>query len=281
MAERTQSSEVRVIREPVPLLDPDKRLMVLWSAKAGCTFATKWFLFQIGNLEAGLDESEGWIHNYRARKFRPSQGYVDSLERARAQPDLNVVQFIRSPLSRIISAYLAYAHVCATEAVTSAHKPTLEGLSKVLGRSIVHHQTFSFREFLTYVEGEPPETIDMHMLSQSHNFRWTGSNGIEFVPIENYESFLSPLEERLGLEHTDPARLIRSPHHTQGRRIVSTGVADLWFGNTVNAPLPTYESFLDSDTALRILKIYKRDLEAFKEFYSSDLKLLNLVARNG
>jgi len=271
----------RVVREPVPLLDLDRKLVVLWSAKAGCTFATKWFLSQIGDLEVGLNQSEGWIHNYRARKFSPSGDYVKALTGSCEHEDTRFIQFIRRPLSRIVSAYLAYAHVCATEAATPLHETTLNGLAENLQRRVSHHQTFSFREVLAYVEGEGTQTIDMHMLPQSYNFRWAARDKIDFVPIESYETYLKPLERRFGLGIADRAQLIRSAHHTQGRRIVCNGVADLWFGNTVNAPLPTYESFIDADSASRILRIYASDLDAFKEFYSDDLDLLNRAARVG
>ena len=43
-----------LLSSPRPLFSNEHKLALFWSAKSGCTFAAKWFFYQIGSLEAAL-----------------------------------------------------------------------------------------------------------------------------------------------------------------------------------------------------------------------------------
>ena len=61
-------------RDHVPLYSEEKQLAVLFSPKAGCTFAVKWFYFQTGILEEALAYSP-WPHDYRLQVLYQQPGY--------------------------------------------------------------------------------------------------------------------------------------------------------------------------------------------------------------
>ena len=116
-------------REPIPLYSEDLRLTVLWSAKAGCTFAVKWFFLHAGVLKAALAHPpNGWPHDYRNAVFCKRSGYLKGLPRAFG-PDMHVVKFVRDPFERCVSAYLAYCQA-AQKDKRSEHRGVLGGVSR-------------------------------------------------------------------------------------------------------------------------------------------------------
>ena len=96
-------------RDHVPLYSEDLQLAVLFSPKAGCTFAVKWFYFQTGILEEALAYSQ-WPHDYRLQVLYEQPGYRDKVT---AVPALGAraVKFVRNPYDRAVSGYLHFAHL--------------------------------------------------------------------------------------------------------------------------------------------------------------------------
>ena|SRR5437764_1483861 len=50
--------------EPRPVVDSRRKVVLLWSAKSGSTFAMKWMFAHMGLLEKAL-AYDSWIHCYR------------------------------------------------------------------------------------------------------------------------------------------------------------------------------------------------------------------------
>ncbi len=107
-------------RDHVPLYSEDLQLAVLFSPKAGCTFAVKWFYFQTGILEEALAYSQ-WPHDYRLQVLYEQPGYRDKVT---AVPALGAraVKFVRNPYDRAVSGYLHFAHLSQRPGAAGARR---------------------------------------------------------------------------------------------------------------------------------------------------------------
>ncbi|MBW2456555.1 MAG: hypothetical protein JRI68_18700, partial [Deltaproteobacteria bacterium] len=98
----TETQRAALSHRPQPLVHPDLGLAVLFSAKAGCTFAVKWFFRQVGLLDAALAYSS-WVHDYRIDRFYGGESYRPE---ALLDPGMRVIKFARDPYERTVSSYV-------------------------------------------------------------------------------------------------------------------------------------------------------------------------------
>ena len=84
------------------LIDRERKIIMDWSPKVGCTILTKMFLTQMGLLEEALAYNP-WIHEYRMFVFY--KDHLVSREDLR-NPEFYKFKVVRNPYSRVVSAYL-------------------------------------------------------------------------------------------------------------------------------------------------------------------------------
>jgi len=249
-------------REPIPLYSEDLRLTVLWSAKAGCTFAVKWFFLHAGVLKAALAHPpNGWPHDYRNAVFCKRSGYLKGLPRAFG-PDMHVVKFVRDPFERCVSAYLAYCQA-AQKDKRSEHRGVLGGISAHVSRPVTPGETFTFREFVSFLGTLDLETCDMHLARQVSAWEKAGiAKEVEIVPIEISMSVLPFIERRLGLKTSDLALLRESGHHTV-REVDAPFCGDRQFTRTAGLKCPPCGAFYDAELVAAVKSLYSEDFSRY------------------
>ncbi|HLF24497.1 MAG TPA: sulfotransferase family 2 domain-containing protein, partial [Burkholderiales bacterium] len=99
---RARVFEALLMTRPRPLVDPDARLIVLFSPKAACTNVTVWFLNQIGHIKAARDFSN-WPHKYRLKVYYDSALYRKA--RGLNLKKFKVIRVIRDPYDRTTSGF--------------------------------------------------------------------------------------------------------------------------------------------------------------------------------
>jgi hypothetical protein len=237
-------------KHPWPLLSTERRLALLFSAKAGCTFATKWFFEHVGLAKEAAAHSP-WIHNYRQEVHYTGASYrPDDI----ANPDMRIVKFVRNPFERAVSSYLH----------ASKHGYEDAALARFLGRSIRPKQRFSFREFVRYLETRDLRSCNLHHRLQIHPLEesslvaWS-----HLVKIEESAARLPVIEAELGLPFSDIGRLATSGHHT--RRIAhETFCGDEVFSfSDGTAEAPPSRAFYDRDIERAVAELYRPDFEAY------------------
>lgn len=281
------SCESALHREPVPLYSESLDIGLLWSAKAACTFAIKWFFFQEGVL-AEAEAYAPWPHQYRHQVYCERPGYARSVERI---PKLGprAVKFVRSPFDRAVGGYLSYCiqaarqtspryvltaksisrhlrgkdYVSAPREVNPQHARMLRAIGRHVGREIGNGNLFSFREYVGFLGTLDLGGGDIHVRRQCHPCEREGALAeLSVIHVEQAEEALPRLEDDLGLRRSDLASLQRSRHHSR-RFDDAEFVGDKPFGDTLGAPVPASRWFYDEALLDAVRRLYADDVEAY------------------
>ncbi len=235
---------------PRPLYTPENRLALFFSAKAGCTFGIKWFLFQAGQLKAANFYSN-WIHRYRTEVFYEAAAYKNNVKNLLEQ-ETRAVKITRNPYSRAVSSFL--------HAVRTGYDD--EGLERFLRRKLKDDK-LSFREFVNYLEKINVERCNIHHRLQQHRAEQVGAVVPRIVQLEGSADALPALEQEWSLRKSNLAQLRRSGHHTE-RAPVGSFMGDFVFSSaTAEKSLPVLHEFYDDDLQQRVAKIYAKDFQAY------------------
>ena len=247
---------------PEPWLDPDRKLMVLWSAKCACTASFVWFAKCVGMLDE-MRALGKQPHRYRQENYHRSELY----RRGRAAPikDYYVVHIIRDPYLRAVSSY---RHALGTGyADKRLALPQAGGLNRAAG--------FSFAEFLNYLETIDLRRANVHHRLQRHPVEKSRPPD-RVINISRQDLFaeLNRLEADRSLPRTDFASLEwlhrrEAERRAQTEPIVGPDIPERRFNAAaVNGrrPWPDYEQFLDDRTRHRIERLYAPDFELFAPY---------------
>ncbi len=251
----TETQRAALRHRPQPLVQPDLGLAVLFSAKAGCTFAVKWFFQQVGLLDAALAHSS-WVHDYRIARF-----YMADSHRPEAllEPGMKVIKFVRNPYERTVSSYI--------HAVRTGYDDSR--LQDFLGRPVDEQHRFSFREFVAYLEGDSlsAQRCDPHHKQQVHQLERLGLvPALRILRVEEARHRLARLERQLGLRPTRYDELRHSSHHTL-RAAQAVPCADRrdWPAavGRRRVQFPATHFFYDPSLLARVGALYRGDFQAY------------------
>src|SRR5579871_1911293 len=242
---------------PPPLVDQERRLIVVWSPKSACTAVYVWF----ASVCDFLDEVEeyGSPHRHRMEVFRRSQRYFDS--RDCYSSGFIVIRIIRDPYIRTASIFReAFAGDYADRDAARF------GLD--FGRGI------SFEQFLSLVESLDMTVADTHFRPQFHPFEHEREPDVT-INVSRQELFseLNHLEQRMRWPRTNFASLgwfhafEKSRHPVPDQAVADAYNAVIARGSPPeNTPFPKYESLLVPEARKRIETIYRADFEAYGEY---------------
>jgi hypothetical protein len=237
-----------------PLFLEQEDIAFIWSAKAGCTFAVKWFLFQRGELEPALAYSD-WIHDYRWQVYYRSDEYYAGVQRAEFGK-CRYIRLVRNPFSRAVSSYLHMVRTLGNEAF---HRP----FNNFLGRDIEKPPGVSFSEFCDFLLSVDVERTDLHYRQQTHPLESQNMINVDhLIHIENLKAELATVEKRYGLKTASVSELSTSLHNT--KRVESnTYVGDQPFLMTDEDIYPDYKAFYNEDLARKIRTVYAEDFSRY------------------
>ena len=241
----------------LPLVDPESRYILFFTAKSGCTFAHKWFFEQVGKLDEAL-AYHGWIHRYRIVKYQKDPAYKPILKKAWENRAKNI-KLVRDPFQRAVSSYL---HCIRYE--------RLHGdISVFLNRPIVEVNTFSFEEFIAFLESVDITKCNPHYRRQTSELEIQGRLLFSrVIKLENSIQGFTKLERDLGLKQTDLAHLSSSTHHINKESNTGDYCGDKFFHKS-DKTINHYRDFYNDSTVKKIIQIYDVDFKAYR--YSKNL----------
>ena len=233
-----------------PLFLEERDVAVLWSAKAGCTFAVKWFFYQRGELEQALDHSS-WIHDYRTQVYRMSAAYELGVHRAE-YGKFRYLRLVRNPFSRAVSSFL---HMVRTVGDHGFHRP----FNEFLGRDIEQDAGASFAEFCEFLLSIDVARCDIHYRQQAHPLETRRLIDVDhIIHLENLEQELFPLVKRYRLLPGSVAQLSASHHNTLRSESIEF-VGNLPFRRTRQDIYPDYQAFYNDELVEKIRTVYAED----------------------
>jgi hypothetical protein len=244
--------KLRRILTPLPIIYPAKKLALLFSAKAGCTFAVKWFFFQMGLLP-GAEAYDPWVHKYRIEVYYRSPDYRKYCMRL-LRNEITVIKIVRDPFARAVSSYIhALKHGYENKAV-----------SLFLGRTHDTDFSFSFSEFLRYLSAVNLMKCNVHHRLQVQGPELAGILKVsEVVKLEEGEARITAIEEKYGLLHSRPSAFSASPHHVS-RQDSGGFYGDHRFpGNAKNSTFPQNRNFYNDLLRERVRVLYRNDFETY------------------
>jgi hypothetical protein len=259
----TSTPEAKRARElvrlgPGPLINPDARMIVLFSPKSACTNVAIWFFHHLGQ-GAEARKFSHWPHRYRQSVYYPS-----SLYQKACKLDLTgfkVVRVIRDPYDRAASSF---RHVMQTRKA----KPLI---ARHLRDPKIETEGMSFEQFLTFLEQSDLTTCDPHFRIQRHPIE-------DVLPVDYLINIstddlmerLRDVEQDLGLSPPSPAMhewLAELKHHKRPSREFAArrDLQTRRFSQKEarRGPWPSHQAFLTPAVRERIGKLYAVDIEAY------------------
>src|SRR5262249_41777851 len=123
---------------PPPLINPDAKFVVIFSAKSACTNVLIWFFHHLGHLKAARD-FHVWPHEYRVRVYYHSQLYQRAYKSDFSE--FKVVRVVRDPYERAASGF---RHIV---------RHAGGSIGRYMGMRHVAERGLSFAEYLDFLEG--------------------------------------------------------------------------------------------------------------------------------
>ncbi len=258
----TAAAQSRKLRNggPKPLIDPAGRFVVYWSPKSACTTTLIWFLHVSGFAEEARRHSS-WPHRYRLEVYNRSEAFHRAL--AAGFDDMRRIRVIRDPYDRAVSSF--------RHAVGTGYAD--EGLSAFLGRELAPKAKFSFREFLDYLESEDIATTNTHHRQQMQPIerRFPATDVINITGQDLFTE-LNRLEREMGLAPTDFSALDWLHRTEAPRKPMVAASNEPAYEQKMSAAAargrafwPSTETLLTEEARARLAKIYRADLEAYRD----------------
>ncbi|UCH95984.1 MAG: sulfotransferase family 2 domain-containing protein [Candidatus Aminicenantes bacterium] len=266
-----EKRNIEVLLNTIPriLYDHNKKIVLMWSAKAGCTFFCKWFFAQMNLLDAALYYHQ-WVHFFREEVYYKSDSYTKNLHKV-LNDDFKVIKIVRDPFARAVSSYIASLHQAANKEGLISHEKVKKELGKFLNRSLTADETFSFREFVDYLTSIDILECDIHHRQQLHPLEMEGVLTPSYIlKLEECEDALKRIEIEWNLKTTNFSLLKESPHNTR-RESQSEFCGDRKFKWAPQPRFPDHRSFYDKNLVQKIADIYKMDFDAYG--YNPDILL--------
>jgi len=241
------------MEEITALIDRERKIIMDWSPKTGCTLAVKMFFRQLGILDEAL-AYHSWVHEYRMHVF--SKQHPTTLEDLK-NPEFYKFKIVRNPYSRVVSSYI--------------HTMRKEAMHQSIKRKLLRwNANISFKKFVDYLGKIDIQQCDPHYSLQKKRFE-------SFItPCFNRIIKLEDLENEIAKQNKEKnfkfdLTGITSHHHITKDNTVHNNVAnEKWL--KIKDKIPNYEFFYTDEIKKKVSEIYRADLEAYGYTYEEMLK---------
>lgn len=249
----------KIVTNPSPLIDYENKLVLLWTPKSGCSFAIKWFFFQIGHYKAANDFSN-WIHHYRIQVFQKSKYNQFARKDFCLNPQkYNFIKVTRNPYERAVSSYVHFLKM-----VNENHNAVKE----ILGENFSTKDEISFEVFVNKLLDIDTTLCDVHWRQQLHPLEiWLKSRKVSprIIDLNDSLAGFKSIEQEFSLKESNLLKMKTSSHHTKKTSTFDKNnfVGDKPFSASIANRLPSKRQFYNDSLQEKIYNIYKCDFESY------------------
>ena len=275
---RSKSGLEQLLWKRTPYYHSRVPFVVLWSQKAGCTAAFKWFLWHAGLFEQALqyrvDEEGLSIHNYEVEVFRETPGYSSKMAAA-IQAGTPILNFVRCPYSRAFSSYMHlhnrfYIRFERDGIANAGLDLRYEILRSVYGDVMPVEYPVSFMDYLLWLDGQNVEEIEPHHAAQ-HTPLYD-LPGVTHYRLEDFSDALDVIENRFSLADSSAERdKFSSPHHLQKSAVGRHALMQLFERGISLSRSPNYgipevkrEQLVGTPYGELIERIFRKDIALYQ-----------------
>lgn len=222
------------------LVDDQNRLIMDWSAKAGCTIATKMFFRHMGLLMEA-ETYDAWIHNYREQIFyRTHRVTPDKLR----DPAYFRFKVVRDPFARATSSYI---YAMYNDFFIDQRTGKLADMS--------------FRDFVGVLQRIDVRHCNIHLAQQKRDYEYEIPGVFDVIcRLEDLESDLVRVNAATGLNLS--VNGLGSDHHTQRTRESPGCIGDEPWSRVIDR-IPDYWFFYTDDLIEKVRTVYADDCSTY------------------
>lgn len=211
----------------IPLIDRNNKIIMGWSAKAGCTISVKMFFDHMGILEEALNYNK-WVHEFRCMVFY--QKYGTPTEKDILHSNYFKFKVVRNPYHRAVSSFIHY--------IKYSNKP------------------LSFVNFVQFLKTENLENCDIHWkLQSSHHDKY-----YQIVKLENITEEIEKINILRGTKFKP--NFTSDHHHIKENSNHFVGDQEFMACNTEKT-IPNYNDFYNSTIKEDITNLYNKDITGY------------------
>ncbi len=249
---------------PNILVSPEKKLVVLWSAKSGSAFILKWYLYQLDLLEKAKEHSV-WIHDYRKVLNAHPENNKNLRSLLTKAKNYHIIKLVRNPFTRAVSSYVQFLDFLGYKFPNATNFISDQGNLELKTK-------YSFEEFLDKLLVENIRKVNVHWRCQTHPTERRNILKVNrIIKLENVSEEIKKLEVDLDLKPSNLSDFATSFHHINKSKELAKSE---FIGNTpldisIRSNSPGYECFYNEDLKQKVLELYKEDFERYN--YSQEL----------
>lgn len=255
---------------PYPLINKEKKFLLFWTPRCGCTTISHWFFRSIGKeedlMKAPPSDMGAKVHWYRDREFFRGKTLVSkvlnryfymipTLRTMYRDPSFYKFTVIRNPYTRIVSSYLGM--------ISNTNPAAGYGIFARDGDKV------SFVEFLKILENNKTIRKNPHFRPQTENDCWQpGIHLNKIIKLEELSDGIADINEQFGI--TEPIKRLYTTKKSQSV-VPRSNYSQMKFSelhkacraNDGTISYPGFQEFFTRETLALVNRIYARDIAKF------------------
>lgn len=234
------------------LIDRKHKLIMGWSAKAGCTICIKMFFEHMGILQEAL-EYNPWVHRYREDIFNKTNVVTESDFHDSSYFKFKVV---RNPYDRAVSSYLTIMNHINVE----KDKRYQRERCRILDVLQLDTSDISFSQFIDYLTKINISQCNLHYALQKKEYE-TNETFNKICKLERINKEVERINKLTGANFVIADKT--SSHHVHKNTNIARNVSyEPW--SHIKDTVPSYKYFFNPNMIENVFRIYNEDIETYQ-----------------
>lgn len=261
-----KSMIIKRIGDPLPLVNFEKKYMLFWTAKSGCSNACRVVLNDMGSYEPKHTETRlpknhpDYINILRNEYFEFNDLNFSKVDKLIANDGLVKIKVVRNPYPRVVSGFLM---LMRENTNLGADKTGV--ITDVLRLSAKKNITdITFLDFCVYLSKIDIAKCDWHIRRQKSHFEYEYPTLIdELVRLENFSEGMRHVSDKYGYDwHIEDRGKAGFQHHNVSDEKLHIDVANVHYKEYM-AAIPSYASFFNEETKFLVEDAYLDDIAEY------------------